>query len=111
MKGSTTIKAALVVATVVGALVTTAPAQAGEIQWRKERQQQRISQGIRSGELTAGESARLEGREAGLNGETRAMRAANGGWLTGRERALVNRQQNGLSRQIYRDKHNGAVRR
>ncbi len=110
MKNSMTIKTALAAATVVGALLTTASAQAGEIQWRKERQQQRIAQGIRSGELTAGETAGLEGREARLNGEIRAMRAANGGRLTGGERALVNRQQNALSRQIYRDKHNGAVR-
>jgi hypothetical protein len=34
-------------------------------------------------------------------------RAANGGKLTQQERQQVNRQQNKMSRQIYKDKHNG----
>jgi hypothetical protein len=39
------------------------------------------------------------------------MRRANGGPLTPAERALVNRQQNRLSRQIDRQKHDGQFRR
>jgi hypothetical protein len=38
------------------------------------------------------------------------MRANNGGRLTKRDRAVVQHQQNHLSREIARDKHNGAVR-
>jgi hypothetical protein len=78
----------------------------GEIGQRKENQQDRIAQGIKSGQLKPGETARLEGREGALNRETRNMRAANGGKLTGAEKAKVNRQQNRLSRQIYNKKHN-----
>jgi hypothetical protein len=32
-------------------------------------------------------------------------RSANGGKLTAAEKKQVNRQQNGMSRKIYRDKH------
>jgi len=57
--------------------------------------------------LTAGEATHLEKNEAKINKEVRTDRAANGGKLTPQERAQVNRQQNKMSRQIYRDKHNG----
>ena len=73
---------------------------------RKENQQDRIANGVKSGQLTAGETASLESKEAAINGETRADRAANGGKLTGAEKQQINRQQNQLSKQIYQDKHN-----
>jgi hypothetical protein len=78
-----------------------------EVGKRAENQQDRIAQGIKSGQLTAGEAANLEHKEAGINREVRNDRAANGGHLTQQERAQVNRQQNRMSRQIYHDKHNG----
>ncbi|MBV9573532.1 MAG: hypothetical protein JOY93_05720 [Acidobacteriales bacterium] len=77
-----------------------------EVGKRAENQQDRIAQGVKSGQLTAGETAHLEKREAGINREVRNDRAANGGKLTGAERRQVNQQQNKVSRQIYRDKHN-----
>ena len=73
---------------------------------RRYDQQARIGQGVRSGQLTAGETKNLEGREANLNKEIHNDRAANGGTLTPQERQQVNRQQNNLSRSIYDDKHN-----
>ncbi len=73
---------------------------------RKENQQDRIANGVKSGQLTAGETANLEKKEAAINGETKADRAANGGKLTAAEKAKVNKQQNNLSKQIYKDKHN-----
>jgi hypothetical protein len=79
-----------------------------EVGQRRENQQDRIAQGIRSGQMTAGEAARTENREQGINQQVRADRAANGGKLTGQERNQINRQQNGASRQIYRQKHNAA---
>lgn len=78
-----------------------------EVGKRAENQQDRIAQGIKSGQLTAGEAAHLENNEAKINKEVRHDRAANGGKLTPQEKAQVNRQQNKTSRQIYRDKHNG----
>jgi hypothetical protein len=77
-----------------------------ELGKRAENQQDRIAQGIKSGQLTAGEASHLESNEAKINREVRHDRAANGGKLTAQERAQINRQQNRMSRQIYRDKHN-----
>jgi hypothetical protein len=73
---------------------------------RKENQQDRIANGIKSGQLTAGETSHLETKEAAINGETRADRAASGGKLTAAEKTQINNQQNHLSKQIYQDKHN-----
>jgi len=85
---------------------STAPAQKPEVAQRKENQQDRIAQGVKSGQLTAGETSKLETKEAAINGETRADRAANGGKLTTAEKQQVNKQQNQMSKQIYQDKHN-----
>jgi hypothetical protein len=85
---------------------SSTPAKPGEVAQRKENQQDRIANGVKSGQLTAGETANLENKEAAINGETRADRAANGGKLTGAEKQQINQQQNQLSKQIYNDKHN-----
>ena len=79
------------------------------IQERKENQQDRIANGVKSGQLTAGETKNLEKKEAGLNKEESKMRKADNGHLTAADRAKLNRQQSRLSSNIYRDKHNGAV--
>jgi hypothetical protein len=80
-----------------------------EVGQRERNQQERISQGVKSGQLTAGETAHLEGREAHINKEVHNERAANGGKLTPAERRQVNRQEDRTSRAIYRKKHNGRV--
>src|SRR5438445_13328255 len=64
---------------------------------RKENQQDRIANGVQSGQLTAGETAKLEKKEAAINKETAADRAANGGKLTASEKKQVNHQQNRVS--------------
>jgi len=76
------------------------------INQRKDNQQDRIGQGVKSGQLTAGETARLEHQESGINHEERGMRAQDNGHLTAQDRRTINRQQNAESRRIYRDKHN-----
>jgi len=85
---------------------TPAPAPKPTVKQRKENQQDRIANGVKSGQLTAGETSNLETKEAAINGETRADRAANGGKLTQAEKQQINGQQNQLSKQIYNDKHN-----
>jgi hypothetical protein len=94
---------------VVAQSVAPDPAPKSEVGQRQENQQDRIAQGVKSGQLTAGESAHLEKNQARINQEVRKDRAANGGKLTAQEKAKVNQQQNRQSRQsrqIYRDKHN-----
>ncbi len=81
------------------------------VQQRKENQQDRIANGIQSGQLTAGETKNLETKEAGMNKEERNMRAADNGKLTSADRAKLNNQQNRLSNQIYQDKHNANTAR
>jgi len=78
-----------------------------EVGQRRENQQDRIANGLRNGTMHAGQTARVENREQGINQQIHADRQANGGRLTGQEHRQINREQNGASRQIYRDKHNG----
>jgi hypothetical protein len=85
---------------------TSTPAKQPTVTQRKENQQDRIANGVKSGQLSAGETANLESKEAAINGETRADRAANGGKLTQSEKQQINKQQNQVSKQIYQDKHN-----
>jgi Spy/CpxP family protein refolding chaperone len=76
---------------------------------RKFDQQQRIGQGVRSGQLTPRETQHLEHQEGAINREEHAMRAADNGHLTRSDRRTLHAQQNQESRRIYRDKHNGRV--
>ena len=104
----------LVLGTIMAAvLVSGAWAQApsgSKIHNRKENQQDRIANGVASGQLTAGETAKLEDQESKLNKEIHVDRAANGGNLTNKEKQQINHQQNVLSKEIYNDKHNSTAR-
>ncbi|MGH9712554.1 MAG: hypothetical protein ACRD5M_04555 [Candidatus Acidiferrales bacterium] len=77
-----------------------------EVGQRRENQQDRIAQGVKSGQLTPGETAKLENQQQGINKEVSGMRQANGGKLTKTDKAAVNQQQNRASRKIYNKKHN-----
>lgn len=81
-----------------------------EVGQRQRNQQERIAQGVKSGQLNARETARLEGREAAIHKEVHNDRVANGGKLTPAEKAKVNRQENRTSRAIYRQKHDAQHR-
>jgi len=85
---------------------SSTPSNPPTINQRKENQQDRIANGVQSGQLTAGETSHLESEEAGLNKEEAGMRAEDNGHLTSADRSLINKQQNGLSNQIHQDKHN-----
>ena len=89
---------------------------------REANQDQRVANGLRSGQMTSGEAARADARQSAIDNQVRNDRQANGGTLTGAERnrrvanggalnpgqrAQVNREQNANSRQIQRENHNG----
>ena len=76
---------------------------------REYREQQRINQGIRSGELTRREAARLEAGLARIRTDERFARMSGGG-ISPRERARLEREMNRESRYIYRQKHDGQDR-
>lgn len=70
---------------------------------REARQQQRIANGIESGQLNAREAARLERGEARL--DRNEARAKADGVVTPRERAALHHEANNMSKRIYRQKH------
>ena len=69
----------------------------------EHREQARIQQGIRSGELTRHEARRLEAEQARVRVDERFARAD--GTLTPRERGRLNNELRHASRDIYRQKH------
>jgi len=77
--------------------------QAGEIVNRERRQQERIGQGVQSGELTAKETQRLEKEQGKI--EADREKAREDGKMTKRERAKLRTEQNRASYHIYKQKH------
>jgi hypothetical protein len=76
---------------------------------RSENQQDRIAQGVKSGQLTPGETAKLEKQQKTIHKQVAKDRKANGGTLTASEKKQINKEQNQASRNIYRKKHNAAT--
>ena len=73
------------------------------IQQRIQNQQQRIDQGISSGQLTPREAGRLESEEAKIKQDE--LRMKSDGNLTPAERQRLNRELDKSSGDIYRQKH------
>lgn len=104
-------KTKLVIAALATVVSIPAFAQANTpgIDQRQLNQEQRIDQGIASGQLNQRETARLErGQDRVDNMENRAKAD---GVVTGRERARIQHAQNVESKRIYRQKHDRQVRR
>jgi len=104
-------------AALAGALLFTAASTADAREWgsrapninrREANQKHRIQQGVRSGELTRRESARLVREQAHIRAMER--RARSDGEVTARERARLQHELNQASRHIYRQKHDGQDR-
>jgi hypothetical protein len=81
-----------------------------EVNNREQNQQDRIANGVKSGELTPHETAKLEGQENHIANQEKRDMAAHNGHLTKGEQAKLNREQNRESKRIYAKKHNAAVR-
>jgi hypothetical protein len=69
---------------------------------------QRIRQGVKSGELTKVEAARLKAQTAKVNQERKDYKAD--GVVTTEERKDLKQDKKKLSRRIYKQKHDGQVR-
>jgi hypothetical protein len=76
-----------------------------EVNNREENQQQRIGNGIKSGKLNSQQASNLEKRETNVQNREKADMAKNNGHLTKAEQRGINRQQNRISKSIYKDKH------
>lgn len=96
-----------IAALVVSALPALALAQATpatpNIDKREARQEQRIQQGVKSGELTPRETARLEKGQAKV--QRMEAKAKADGTVTAQERKRIEHEQNVQSRRIARQKH------
>ena len=77
-----------------------------EVGQRRANQQQRIANGIASGQMSPSEAAKTEGHEQNINKQIAADRQANGGKLTAQQKKNINQKQNNASKQIYNEKHN-----
>lgn len=84
---------------------TTDTETAKQAAGRKVKQQDRLANGMSDGQLTPGEASTLEQREKELNREEKRMRAANGGKLSAADKAQLDKQQDQLSKAIYKQKH------
>jgi len=72
---------------------------------RQQRQEDRIQQGLASGQLTPREARRLQGEQGRIRAAEGRMRAD--GNLSPQERARLNAMQQKSSQDIYRQRHNG----
>jgi hypothetical protein len=108
MKASTTVKTLLACSVLVASAGAFAQANTPRVDKRQANQEQRIDQGIASGELTAREANRLG------NGQERVdhmeNRAKADGSVTRKERARITYAQYKQSARIYRQKHDGQDR-
>ncbi|HJP68822.1 MAG TPA: hypothetical protein VJ846_07955 [Sphingomicrobium sp.] len=100
MKKSILVLAALATA---GAAV---PAAAQNIHQRQVRQEQRIRQGERTGQLTPAEARHLQLTEMRLHRTEARLRWRGGGHLTWQERRRLQAMERRDSAEIYRLKHN-----
>ena len=96
----------LLTVAVLGALSLPAFAQntTPQIDQRQARQEHRIEQGVRSGELTPREAARVERGQARIRRMER--QALADGHINRRERAAIDREQDKQNQLIARLKHN-----
>lgn len=76
-----------------------------QVNGREGNQQQRIANGVSSGKLSAQQTSNLEKREASVQNREQKDMAAHNGHLTKTEQNGINRQQNRISKSIYKDKH------
>jgi len=76
-----------------------------QVNSRETRQQNRIANGVKNGSLSPKQTANLENREASVQSREKKDMAAHNGHLTKAEQNGINRQQNRISKSIYKDKH------
>ncbi|MGB6678720.1 MAG: hypothetical protein WBE44_18635 [Terriglobales bacterium] len=76
-----------------------------QVNGREANQQNRIANGVKNGSLTPKQTSNLENREASVQNREKKDMAAHNGHLTKAEQNGINRQQNRISKSIYKDKH------
>jgi uncharacterized lipoprotein YajG len=77
-----------------------------QVNRRETRQQARIANGVKSGQLNPGETRRLERGEQRLQNNEKKDMAKDNGHLTKQDQRNLNREANHMSKRIAVDKHN-----
>ena len=101
-----------VTAAVFAALALPAFAQTTStprVDQRQKNQQQRIDQGVKSGELNRKEAERLQKGQARI--QKMENKATADGKVTAKERAKIEKAQDRESKRIFREKHDKQVRK
>jgi hypothetical protein len=75
-----------------------------QVNQRQHNQQVRTKQGVKSGELTQAETAKIKTQQKHIN--QMEAKAKSDGVVTTKEKAKLNAAQNAASTSIYRKKHN-----
>src|SRR5271157_3891798 len=76
-----------------------------QVNGREQNQQNRIGNGIKSGKLNSQQASNLEKRETSVQNREKKDMSQHNGHLTKAEQNGINRQQNRISKSIYKDKH------
>jgi hypothetical protein len=76
-----------------------------QVNSRETRQQDRIASGVKNGQLTPGQTARLEHGEQRLQNNEKKDMAKDNGHLTKQDQRQLNREANHMSKRIAADKH------
>ena len=94
----------------VGLLLGTAFAQEkGVINQREANEKARIKAGTKDGSLNTKEARRLKAREGSIEAQE-ARDRADGKGFTNREKAKIDRRQEKLSKDIYKQRHDDQVK-
>ena len=76
-----------------------------QVNGRETNQQNRIANGVKSGKLTPGQTARLERGEQRLQNNEKRDMAKDNGHLTKQNQRQLNHEANNMSKRIARDKN------
>jgi hypothetical protein len=76
-----------------------------QVNQRETNQQNRIANGVKNGQLTPGQTSRLERGERRLQNNEKRDMAKDNGHLTKQDQRQLNNESNRMSNRIYKDKH------
>jgi hypothetical protein len=76
-----------------------------QVNQRVENQRDRVADGVAKGQLTKKEANEIRGKESNVRQQERDMARLNGGRITRGEQRTLNQEENKVSRQIHRERH------
>ena len=74
---------------------------------RLQNQNRRITAGVRDGQLTHQEAHQLRAEDRSVLHQERQYARFDDGHISRAEEGVLNQDENGISRQIYNDRHDG----